>query len=220
MKNRVLAFVMALLLPLAALAVDPTEEFSEGFQYQRINPGEPTNVAPGKVEVVEMFWYGCGHCYAFEPHLHEWLKRKPANVEFVRIPAIFNSKVWRLHAQAYYTAELLGLTDKIHGPLLEAIHKEKKKLESEEALADFFAGYGVDKKTFKDTMSSFAVQVKVNRAERLTQRYGLTGVPTIIVAGKYRTEGSLAGSYQGMLNVVNYLAAEEGKQAKVAESKN
>lgn len=216
MKNRVMAIALALLLPVLAQTAS-AEDYFEGFQYQRINPGEQTNVPEGKVEVVEMFWYGCGHCYAFEPHLHEWLQRKPANVEFVRIPAIFNSKAWRLHAQAYYTAEVLGLTDKIHGPLLDAIHKDKRQLNSEQSLAEFFAGYGVDKKKFSDTMGSFAVQVKVNRAERLTQRYGLTGVPTLIVAGKYRTEGSLAGSYQGMLNVVEHLVAKEAAPTKAAE---
>ncbi|WP_127478694.1 thiol:disulfide interchange protein DsbA/DsbL [Sulfurivermis fontis] len=215
MKNCLARAGLALLLSLAVLSVHATDEIYEGFQYARLDkPVEPLTSTAGKVEVVELFWYGCGHCYAFEPHLHDWLQRKPDYVEFIRIPAIFNSSAWRLHARAYYTAEVLGIVDKIHGPMFNAIHKDKRSLNTEQQLAAFFAEFGVEEKKFMDTFKSFAVDVKVNRAERLTQRFGIDGVPSVVVAGKYRSDGPMAQSYQGLLQVVDFLVAKERATAK------
>lgn len=214
MRNHVARTLLALLLPLLALSAHAAEDIHEGFQYARLEtPVEPLTGASGKVEVVELFWYGCGHCYSFEPFLNDWLKRKPEHVEFVRVPAIFSSNAWRLHARAYYTAEVLGIVDQIHGPMFHAIHQEKRPLNTEQQLAAFFGEFGVEQKKFMDTFKSFAVDVKVNRAERLTQRYGITGVPAIAVAGQYRTDGPMAASYQGMLEVVDHLVAQEHKAA-------
>ncbi len=208
MKRFVIGICLALLLPLTA-TIARADTYTEGQQYALIPAPQPTTAPPGKVEVVELFWYGCPHCYAFEPYLKEWLKHKPANAYFVRIPAIFNSPLWRLQATAYYTAEVLGILDKIHEPLFDAIHKYNIPLNTEDQLADFFAKYGVDKKQFHDTFNSFAVQAKVNRAAELTRLYGISGVPSIVVAGKYRTDGPMAKSYETLLNVVNYLVAKE-----------
>lgn len=217
MKKYVARVVLALLLPLAALTAHAADEIYEGFQYARLEtPVEPAPSAAGKVEVVELFWYGCGHCNSFEPFLHEWLQRKPAHVEFIRIPAIFSSALWRLHARAYYTAEVLGMVDKIHTPMFHAIHEQKRTLNTEQQLATFFAEFGVEEKKFLDTFKSFAVDVKVNRAERLTQRYGISGVPAMVVAGKFRTDGPMAQSYQGMLDVVDHLVAREHQAASTA----
>jgi len=219
MKRYVARTLLALLLPLAALSAHAADEIYEGFQYARLEtPVEPAPSAVGKVEVVELFWYGCGHCYNFEPFLHDWVKRKPEHVEFIRIPAIFNSSQWRLHARAYYTAEALGIVDKIHTPMFDAIHKDKRPLNTEQQLAAYFAEFGVEEKKFLDAFKSFAVDVKVNRAERLTQRYGITGVPSIVVAGKYRTDGPMAQSYQGMLDVVDHLVATERTMTSTAKS--
>ena len=219
MRKYVARAFLALLLPLAALSAHAAEEIYEGFQYARLEaPVEPAASAAGKVEVVELFWYGCGHCNSFEPFLHEWLQRKPQHVEFIRIPAIFNSNQWRLHARAYYTAEVLGIVDKIHIPMFNALHQQKRLLNTEQQLAAFFAEFGIEQKKFLDTFKSFAVDVKVNRAERLTQRYGISGVPAMVVAGKYRTDGPMAQSYQGMLNVVDHLVAQEHKTATTAVS--
>lgn len=209
--------LLALLLPLAAFSAQAADDIYEGFQYARLEtPVEPAPSAAGKVEVVELFWYGCGHCYNFEPFLHDWLKRKPEHVEFIRIPAIFNSNQWRLHARAYYTAEVLGIVDTIHTPMFNALHQQKRLLNTEQQLAAFFREFGVEEKKFLDTFKSFAVDVKVNRAERLTQRYGISGVPAMVVAGKFRTDGPMAQSYQGMLNVVDHLVAQERKTATTA----
>ncbi len=221
MKKYVARPLLALLLTLAALSAHAADEIYEGFQYARLEtPVETAPSAAGKVEVVELFWYGCGHCYTFEPHLQAWLKRKPEHVEFIRVPAIFNSNQWRLHARAYYTAEVLGIVEKIHAPMFDALHQQKRLLNTEQQLAAFFAGFGIEEKKFLDTFKSFAVDVKVNRAERLTQRYGISGVPSMVVAGKYRTDGPMAQSYQGLLDVVDHLVAKERAATTTANGKN
>jgi len=215
MKKYAARLVLALLLPLVFIPAQAAEEFDEGFQYVRVRtPVEPVgNDAEGKIEVVELFWYGCGHCYSFEPHLQQWLQHKPDNVEFVRIPAIFNSGAWRLHARAYYTAEALGVVDKIHGAFFDAIHKDNQPLNNLQQITRFFAKHGVDKKAFQQAFNSFAVDMKVKRAEQLTERYGIDGVPAIVVAGKYRTDGPMAQSYKGMLQVTNHLLLQEQRLA-------
>lgn len=185
--------------------------FDEGIEYLPIKPPVPTE-NPQKVEVVELFWYGCPHCYHFEPKLVAWLKHKPANVEFIRVPAIFpNRPVWELHARAYYTAEMLGVLDKTHEALFDAIHKEHQELFTEDALANFYAKYGVDKKLFKETMYSFGVQMKVDHAKELSRRYHIDGVPTLVIDGKYRTYASLTNGEEGMLKVTDYLIEKESK---------
>ena len=192
-------------------AVPAMAGFDEGIEYLPIKPPVPTDNNK-KVEVVELFWYGCPHCYAFEPKLLAWLKHKPANVEFIRIPAVFpNRPLWELHARAYYTAELLGVLDKTHEALFDAIHKDRQSLFDEDSLANFYAKYGVDKKLFKETMHSFGVQMKVDRAKELSRRYGIDGVPTLVIDGKFRTYASLTNGEDGMLKVTDFLIEKESK---------
>lgn len=183
--------------------------YDEGIEYMAIKPPVPTDNNK-KVQVVEMFWYGCPHCYHFEPKLLAWLKHLPPNVEFVRIPAAFpNRPIWDLHARAFYTAQLLGVLKKTHEALFNAIHKYHEPLFTEDALANFYAKYGVSKKLFKQTMHSFGVQMKIDRAEDLAQRYGVDGVPTLVIDGKYRTYASIAGGEDQMLKVTDYLIKKE-----------
>lgn len=189
----------------AALA----QEFDEGIEYRRITPAQPTGTE--KIEVIELFWYGCPHCFNFEPHLNAWLRRKPENVEFTRIPAVFNAQ-WALHARAFYTAEALGVLDRVHGTLFETIHVKKRRLNSEQELAALFASQGVDEKTFRQTFNSFAVDAKVRRAADLSQRYQIEGVPALIVEGKYRIEGPTAGGLRAMIDVLGYLIDQEGQK--------
>ncbi len=215
MKKRLhwLALVAGLFLMQAMPAM---AGYDEGIEYLKISPPVPTENNK-KVEVVEVFWYGCPHCYHFEPKLVEWLKHKPANVDFMRIPAVFpNRPLWELHARAYYTADLLGVLGKTHEALFDAIHKYHQRLFDEDSLADFYAKYGVDKKLFKETMHSFGVQMKVDRAKELCRRYGIDGVPTLVINGKYRTFASLTNGEAGMLKVTDFLIEKETKamQAK------
>lgn len=181
-------------------------EADEGIEYKLVKPPVPTSVAKGKVEVVEMFWYGCPHCYHLESKLDKWKATLAKDVEFVRIPAVFDGRpAWELHARAYYTAELLGILDKVHPQLFAALHERHERLFSVDALAEFFRQFGVDPATFKDTMFSFGVEMKLNRARDLSKRYGIDGVPTIIVDGQYRTHASLTNGQDNLLKMTDFL---------------
>ena len=193
-----------------------------GFEYQLVEPPVPTSTSD-QVEVVEMFWYGCPHCYQFEPRLRKWLETKPANVKFVRIPAIFRPS-WQLHAQAYYTAEALNLVEKIHQPFFEAIHKQRLRLNTKESIRNFFAEQGVNNAIFDKTFDSFIVKSKVQQALRLSRAYGISGVPSMIVNGKYRTDAKTASindargpSHANMMRVTDSLIKQESE--KLAASK-
>ncbi len=191
-------------------------DYTEGKDYARINPAQPA-AGPGKVQVVELFWYGCPHCYQFDPHLEKWLENKPDYVEFVRMPAIFSNKVWKMHAAAFYTAEVLGVLDKIHMPLFDAIHKHKRPMKTQTQVAEFFADHGVSEEEFIKTMNSFAVQAKVKRAADMTRRYRIGGVPNIIVNGKYRVDGPMAKTYENLIRILNHLVEKEYEGAKAAK---
>ena len=180
---------------------------AEAVGYETLSPAQPTQ-NPAKIEIIEFFWYGCPHCYAFEPLLEKWKKNLPANVEFIRLPAAFN-ELWSKHAKAYYTAEALGMIDKIHTDFFEAIQNGKEKLDTEATLAAFFAAHGVTESQFKEAYNSFAVDSKMRQAPLMASRYGITGVPAIIVNGKYKTNGTLAGSHEKMIEVMDKLIKEE-----------
>lgn len=198
---------LMLILPALAMAVS-AQEYTAGEDYSLITPAQPGG-SDGKVQVVELFWYGCPHCYEFEPMLRDWEKNKPGNVEFIKLPAIFNNPRWQLHAGAFYTAEVLGVMDKFHTPFFDAIHAGNRQMGSKEDVREFFAGIGVDAKTFDETFDSFAVQTKVRRAADLTRKYGISGVPAMVVNGKYVADGPKAKSYENMLNIVNALVKKE-----------
>lgn len=210
MKFKLFIAVMltALLSNFAVASID------EGIEYKKVSPAQPT-ITKNKVEVVEFFWYGCPHCFHFEPQLKEWLAKKPDNVVFYRIPAVFNP-TWALHARAFYSAKSLGLfndgkTD-FHVAFFDEIHKHKKRLRNKKTLQTFFAKFGVSAEDFNDTFDSFAVNTKVNRAKVLSKRYKLDGVPTLIVNGKYRTDGPMAGGRKGMLKVLDFLVRKESQK--------
>lgn len=203
------AALLALLfiLPFAAVAADA---YQEGEHYERITPEVATH-ADGKIEVVEVFWYGCHHCFSFEPHIEKWLKSKPANVEFRRVPGVF-ARNWIPHARAYYTAEVLGVLDAIHTPLFEAIHEEGRRIGDEDSLARFFAEHGVADADFREAYNSFSVDTKTRQALTASKEYGISGVPSVIVNGRYRTSGRLAGTYENLLKVVDALVDKESTQ--------
>lgn len=186
-----------------------------GKDYEVLTPPQPT-ADPSKIEVIEFFWYGCPHCYHFEPDLNAWLKKKPANVEFIRQPAIFNEH-WAAHAKAFFTAEALGVLDKVHKDFYDAIQNQKRKLESEEELAPFFKEHGVSEEDFHKAYKSFAVDAKMRQAEAMAPRYGITGTPALVINGKYRTSGSLARSFQHMLEVTNELIEQESAAVPAAQ---
>jgi thiol:disulfide interchange protein DsbA len=190
--------------------------FKEGVQYKTLATPQPTE-NPDKIEVRELFWYGCPHCYHFEPELQAWLKHKPADVDFVRMPAVLGPS-WALLARGYYTAQLLGVLDKIHEPLFDHIHKERKFIRNAAQLKAFFEKQGVSAADFDKTFNSFAVVTRTNRAKDVRTLYETDGVPTLIINGKYKTTGTMAGGNQQMLKVVDFLVAKE--RAAMAEKKN
>lgn len=175
--------------------------------YEAVSPAQPVQNS-SKIEVIEFFWYGCPHCYSLEPSMVEWLKNKPANVEFIRQPAVF-SDLWGKHAKAFFTAEALGVGEKVHANFFDAIQNKKQKLDSEDELAKFFAAHGVKDADFKAAYSSFMVDAKMRQAETMAARYGITGVPALIVNGKFKVTATTAKSQENMLSVTNQLIQQE-----------
>lgn len=175
--------------------------------YETLSPAQPVqNTA--KIEVIEFFWYGCPHCYSLEPEMNAWLKTKPANVEFIRQPAVF-SELWGKHAKAFYTAEALGVSEKTHADFFDAIQNKKQKLATEDELAKFFAAHGVKEEDFHAAYNSFSVDAKMRQAETMAARYGITGVPALIVNGKYRITATTAKSQENIVPVTNQLIQQE-----------
>jgi len=203
-------FVLLALLFIVPLALPAADAFKEGEHYERITP-EVATQADGKIEVVEVFWYGCHHCYSFEPDIKKWLKSKPDNVEFRRVPGVF-ARNWIPHARAYYTAEILGVLDAIHTPLFEAIHDEGRAINDEDTLARFFAEHGVAEADFREAYNSFSVDTKTRQALVASKEYGISGVPSVIVNGRYRTSARLAGTYDNLLKIVDALVDKESTQ--------
>jgi len=188
----------------SALAVD----LVEGVTYKTLKPAVPTNVAPGKVEVVEVFWYACGHCYLIEPKFEAWEKRgKPANVELVRMPAVWNEVV-KTHARLFYTIEILG-KPQLHGEAFREINVRGNRLDTPDKIEAFFTSRGVAKADFQKAFSGFAVESKLSRAVDLNKRYRITSTPTVVVNGKYVTDASMAGGEDQLFQVINALAARE-----------
>jgi thiol:disulfide interchange protein DsbA len=200
-----------------AFAVPATQSdkaLKSGTDYDLVNPAQPTE-DPAKIEVIEFFWYGCPHCLHFEPHISEWLKHKPANVTFIRQPAVFNAR-WGAHAKAYFTAQALGVDEKMHADFFDSIQNKRMPLESEDDLAKFFAAHGVKEDDFHKAYRSFAVDSKMRQAEGMAGRYGVDGTPAIIVNGKYRVSAGLAKSLENMISITDALIKQEsaGKAGK------
>ncbi len=180
---------------------------AESAGYDTLSPAQPTEHTD-KIEVIEFFWYGCPHCYSFEPLLEKWVKNLPKNVEFIRQPAVF-SELWGKHAKAYFVAEALGMVDKVHADLFDAVQNKKQGLETEADLAKFFVAHGADEAKFHEAYKSFVVDAKMRQAPAIAGRYGITGVPAIIINGKYLTNGPLAGSHEKMITIMDTLIKKE-----------
>ncbi len=203
-QKSIRSFLLCLVFGFAAIA-SAEEETNPG--YEKLATPQPVE-DPNKVEVIEFFWYGCPHCYSFEPLLSKWEKSMPEHVNFIRQPAIF-SALWGKHAKAYFTAEALGVVDKVHADFFDAIQNKKQKLETEDQLAKFFTAHGVAESKFHDAYNSFLVDTKMRQAKMMGPRYGITGVPAVVVNGKYKITGRLAGSHQKMIEVMNKLIEQE-----------
>ncbi|WP_027854278.1 thiol:disulfide interchange protein DsbA/DsbL [Marinobacterium litorale] len=204
-----LVAVAAALISLSAVAAD--EPYREGVQYERIAQPVPTTTKGDAVEVVEMFGYLCPHCNSFEPLLQHWKAQQSDDVKLVNIPVVFG-RSWEPMARAYYVADLLDKVEETHQAMFDAVHVQRKRFRSADDLADFYADYGVDADTFKKQYNSFAVDMKLKQGESKARGYGITGVPSMIVNGKYRVTAESAGGHEGMLKVVSYLVEKEKAQ--------
>jgi len=202
MNKLVLALLMAFTLVLPAAA----QQYVEGVQYTELFQRQPV-VTGDKIEVRELFWYGCPHCFDFEPDLNKWRKSMPKDAAFVRMPAVLRDN-WEPHARAYYAFQALGVTDKLHSVLFDAIHVKKEKLFDADALADFAAAHGIERKAFLDAYNSFGVDSEVRKAKLLGRQYEADGVPTIIVDGRYRTTAHMAGGFEQLVKLMDFLVAK------------
>lgn len=189
----------------AFLLMATTSQAQQGYETLK-SPQRTAN--PDMVEVIEFFWYGCPHCYQFEPHIAEWVKNKPDNVEFITVAPPLNPQ-WKVHSQAFYAAQVMGVLDKFHEPMFNAIHKEKKAMRKPKDIGKLADSLGIDGDKFVKTMKSFAVDAKIRQSMQKAKDVGISAVPTVIVNGKYRTSGSVAGSYPQLIEVLNRLVAQE-----------
>jgi protein dithiol oxidoreductase (disulfide-forming) len=187
-------------------------EPQSGFEYMQTQQVMPTE-NPAKIEVVELFWYGCPHCYQLEPQLAVWVKKLPINVVFRRVPGIARPD-WAPAGRAFYAMEALGVVEKLHAPLFDAIHKQHSvKPNDDAALIDWITKQGgLDRKKVEEAYNSFSVNTKVMRATQLFRASGATGVPALIVDGKYLTSSSLAGGNEEALKVADYLIEKARKE--------
>lgn len=199
--------LMVILLP-AMLVMAPGILAQESADtYKVIRPAQPTR-SSDKVEVLEVFFYGCIHCYNLEPFVTQWLENKPSDVEFYRMPVVFRDDYKPL-AQAYYTAEKLGVLDKIHEQLFSAIHKDHRQLFTEGPLKEFFVEQGVDGDEFTRIFNSAEITTKVRQAEVMGRRYMISAIPTVIVNGKYLTSPAQAKGQKELFEVIEQLVEME-----------
>jgi thiol:disulfide interchange protein DsbA len=202
---------LALTSPLAALA--QSKPPADGADFISLDQAAPTEGGPGKVDVVEFFWYSCPHCNAFEPLLEAWLSKLPKNVHFRRVPVMFRP-TFEPQQRLFYVLEAMGKLPELHKKVFYAIHVEKQTLDSVDQVSNWVAKQGVDKAKFLEQYNSFPVVTKARRATQLQEQYKVDGVPSLGIAGKYFTSGTLAGTMQRALQVTDYLVAQASKGAK------
>lgn len=209
--KKILQYGIGGLLLLFGVAVFAEGNYQEGTHYVRLDATiPPVEESEAAHEVVELFWYGCPHCFDFEPFLEKWQEETTNNVNFVRVPAIFNPR-WEQHARAYYALEMMGELEKAHGLMFEGMHEQGRALPDVDSMARFLATNGVDEAKFRENFNSFAMETKINRAKSLIRQYQVTGVPAIIVDGTFKVSASTAGGNPQVIEIIEDLTAK-GKQ--------
>lgn len=203
LKNLMLSLSLLVFTPLLAIA----QNYVEGENYDLISPAVRT-ADPARIEVVEFFWYGCGHCYNFEPLITAWKKTLADDVDFQGSPAIWN-KPMELHARAFYTAQVLGVFDTMHPALFQAMNVDHKKLANEDEIQALFVANGVAAEDFSKAFNSFGVSSQVKQAAARAKAAKITGTPALMVDGKYHVSTRKAGSQADMLKVSDFLIEKE-----------
>ena len=195
------------LLMLVSGAASAQTAFQAGTDYQEISPAVKTT-QPDKVVVTEIFWYGCPHCFRFEPYVERWAAGLPEGVVFEQVPSSLNPR-WTELARAYYAFKMMGAHEQTHKALFDAIHLKRQRLGSLDSLAEFTAGLGLDEKVFRENYSSFPVDTQIRKNIQKEKRYGHRGVPAVIVNGRYLVSASSAGRNERMIQIMNFLVAQE-----------
>jgi protein dithiol oxidoreductase (disulfide-forming) len=192
----------------ASTAPAAGERFVAGQHYRVLNPAQPTNVAPGKVEVVDVFWYGCGGCNLMAPFMEAWKASKPDAAEYVKLPAALNPS-WQPQARLFYATKALGIDDKTHAAAFREMHVNRNPLNTIELMVEFLGGFGVSAADARDALNSFSVDSELRAADVQARRYRLNFVPAVVVNGKYVVSVDQAGGPEQVLEVINYLVARE-----------
>lgn len=200
--------LLLLIVPMAAAVNAQPTRYTAGTHYTELE--NPVRTAdPDKIEVLEVFWYGCNHCFRFQPLVESWHDNMADDIHFDRFPAIWNG-LMQVHAQAYYAAVSLDVVDQVHEEIFNAINLNGNRLANENQLADLFADNGVDEEAFREAFNSFSVRTRVNQAERLMRDYQIQSTPNVVVNGKYLVSTSEeVSSQQEMLEVVDFLVEQE-----------
>ena len=208
MKRSIQVLTIVLLMPLAFSSFAQIEKFIAGTHYIELSAPVNTNDS-SKVEVLEVFWYGCSHCFRFEPLIANWEAVMPADVDFGRFPAIWNG-LMEVHAQVYYTAEAMDVLDVVHEHVFTAINIEGNRLQNEGQIGALFAKYGINEDDFAKSFNSFSVRTKVNQAKQRMEAYEIRSTPNMIVNGKYLVAtGQSVLTQADMLEVVDFLVEKE-----------
>ena len=200
-------FLTSVFLVLGAVNFAVGQPWEEGEHYDIVSPVLRTS-NPEKIEVMEFFWFGCGHCYTFEPLLAAWKKTLADDVVFKGSPAIWNSTM-EIHAKVFYTAEVLGISERINSVVFRAINQDRKPLTAESDIATLFESIGVLKSDFFDAFNSFGVGSQVRQASSRARSAKITGTPEIVINGKYRITTRKAGNQTNMLKIADYLIDKE-----------
>lgn len=207
LKTGLFAIVASVLMACQGETIAQTVDSSK-YQDTR----EPITVTTGdKIEVAELFWFGCSHCFALEPALKEWKKTMPANAEFKKVPAIF-SKQWEFHGQAFYTMQALDAPEAAYDEFFNAIHLKRNPLNSMGRLVAFLGDYDFTEEQIESAFNSFDVNNKMRAAKKITRQSGANGVPALVVDGKYLTSQRLSGGTAQMFKVVDQLVGKAAKE--------
>lgn len=200
------AFAITALALGVGLSSTAFANFVEGQDYKVLE--NPENITGDVIVVREFFWYGCPHCYNLEPHMEKWAKTRAKDVAYFRTPAAMND-VWEVNARGFYAVQEMGMLEKTHAQLFDAIHKDGKRLFDQNSLGDWYATQGVDKAKFNSLYNSFAVTTKIERSKAGAMRYKVTGTPAVVVHGKYVVSGSDAKVPQVVDFLVNKVREEK-----------
>ena len=204
MKRWLLSLALCVMFSGSAIA---QMAFVEGSDYELISPAVKTS-QPDKVVVTEIFWYGCPHCFRFEPYVEKWSAKLPEGVVFEQVPSSLNPR-WTEHARAYYSFQLMGALEQTHRAFFDALHLKRQRLNNVDTIAEFVAERGLDENAFREYYHSFPVDTLVRKNGQKERLYGHQGVPAVIVNGKYLVSASLAGTNERMLQIMNFLIAKE-----------